>query len=219
MEIVWIIGLAILALVLLVLYIRERKACNTYISSEDNFKRTVNSLKNEVSHYKHQSSMHEEASHNAELKIKSLGFSGVDDNQLLDPVTIEKVSKVRASLEESSKVRFQEEQKRKREAELAEQAARTARIKQLADEERARLDLIRSKEKATADARKYRNNGSIETGSDGLMSFIPAVGAIAYADTVSSGGGFSGSGGSYGDGGGGGSFSSDSGGGGGGGGE
>lgn len=219
METLVIIGLAIAVVVLLVLYIRERKACNSYINAETNFKRDILNAKNQVSHFQHHSSMHEEAFQNAELKIKSLGFSGVDDNQLADPVTIEKVSKIRASLEASSKKRFAEEQKKRREAELAEQAVRQARIKQLADEERKRLAVIQSKEKATRDARRYRNNGSIETSSDGLMSFIPAIGAITYADAVSSGGGFSGSGGSYSDSGSGGSFSSDSGGGGGGGGE
>lgn len=112
METLVIIGLAIAVVVLLVLYIRERKACNSYINAETNFKRDILNAKNQVSHFQHHSSMHEEAFQNAELKIKSLGFSGVDDNQLADPVTIEKVSKIRASLEASSKKRFAEEQKK-----------------------------------------------------------------------------------------------------------
>lgn len=216
METVWIIGLAIAVVVLLVLYIRERKSCNSYINAEVNVKREQNNLKNQISHWKQQSSMHEESFQNAEMKIRSLGFSGADDNQLSDSVTIEKVSKVRASLTESAKKRFEEEQKKKRDAELAERAAQEAKRKRLADEERARIAVIQSKQKAASDAQRYRNNGSIETNSDGLMTFIPAVGAVAYADTVSSGGGFSGSGGSYSDSS---SSSSDSGGGGGGGGE
>lgn len=210
MEGLWIAGLVVLSIVLLVLYIRKRKTCNVYRNEEINAKRTILSLKNQVAHFQHHSSMHEEAFQGAELKIKSFGFSGVDDIQLLDSKTIDKMSKVRASLEKGAKERVQEEQKKKRDAELAAKAAREAQIRKLADEERARLAIIRSKESAARDARRYRNKGSIETSSDGLMSFIPAVGAIAYADSSSSGS-FSGSGGSYSDSGSGGSYSSDSG--------
>lgn len=196
MEIVWIIGLAVISLVFLVLYIRERKACNSYINEENNSRREEARLKNEVSHFKHHSTMHREAFEDAELKIKSLGFSGVDDIQLLDQKTIEKVSKIRASLTESAKLRHSEAEKKKRDAELAEKAAMEARINKLAAEGRARHAILRSQEDAKQQARKYRNQGSFETNSDGLMSFIPAIGAIVYADSGSSGS-FSGSGGSF----------------------
>lgn len=57
-----------------------------------------------------------------------------------------------------------------------------------------------SKLAAERKARSYRNNGTYETDSSGMMSFIPAAGATYYADSSSgySDGGFSGSGGSFG---------------------
>jgi virulence-associated protein VapD len=206
MEIIWIIGLVVLAIVLLVLYIRERKAVNSYKQSDDFYERKIKDLKNQVFHHNHHSEMHQKSFNDAENKIKSFGFTGIEDPQLLDPQTIAEMSKVRSAMEEDARARFQKEEKKKRDEELATRA----RIKELAEIERARLAVISSKEEAVRAAKRYRDQGSYSTDSAGMMSFIPAMGAIAY----DGGGGFSGSGGSFGDSGGG-----DSGGGGGGGGE
>lgn len=223
MEIIWIVGLAILSVILLVFYLRERSAYTGNIVEIESKKREIKALNNQVSHHKHNSTVHSEAFIDAENKIKSLGFSGVDDIQLEDPKSIDKIFKVRESLKEGAAVRYQQEQKRKRDLELKEKADREKKIRELAEAERKRLAIQRSRDNANRTAQKYRDNGSYQTDNDGMISFIPALGAVAVSDYSAgsySDGGFSGSGGSFSsDSGSGGSFSSDSGGGGGGGGE
>lgn len=200
MEIVWIIGLAVAFVVLLVFFIRERTSNSRNIREIENLGRTILNLKTQVSHHKHHSETFQAKFDDAESKIKSLGFKDVEDYQLIDAPTIEKMSKARTSLEKAAQGRAELERKKK----LAEEAERQRKIKELADAERHRLAVIESKRTAERQAKKYRNNGSYDTDSSGLMSFIPAMGAVSYADSSSgyshggySDGGFSGSGGSY----------------------
>lgn len=217
MEVIWIIGLAILTLAMLTFYIWERKVVNVYKQSANSYEIQIKDLKNQVFHHKHHSEMHQKSFTESERKIKELGFSGVEDPQLMDIETLDAISNIRASLKEDAKIRFQEKEKARRDAELTEREEQRKIEKVKYEAEVARIKIIRSKEDATRTAWKYRNNGSFDTGPDGLMSFIPALGAVAYADSGS--GGFDGSGGSYGgdDGGGSSSSGGDSGGGGGGG--
>lgn len=200
MEIVWIIGLAIALVVLLVFFIRERTSNSSNLRVIENLERTILNLKTQVSHHKHHSETFQAKFDDAEGKIKALGFKDVDDYQLIDNPTIEKMSKTRESLVKAAQGRAEADRKKK----LAEEAERQRRIKELADAERHRLAVIESKRTAERQAKKYRNNGSYDTDSSGLMTFIPAMGAASYADSSSgyshggySDSGFSGSGGSF----------------------
>jgi uncharacterized membrane protein YgcG len=200
MEIVLIIGLAIAFVVLMIFFIRERISNSGNLREIENLGRTILNLKTQVSHHKHHSETFQAKFNDAENKIKALGFTDFDDIQLNDSLSIVKISKARESLQKDAQKRHEEARKKK----LAEDAERKRKIKELADAERHRLAVIESKRTAERQAKKYRNNGSYDTDSSGLMSFIPAMGAASYADSSSgyshggySDGGFSSSGGSF----------------------
>lgn len=200
MELIWIIGLATALVVLLVLFIREKSSNSNNLSTIENLNRSILNLQTQASHHKHHSETFQAKFDDADKKLKAFGFKDVDDIQLSDAPTIEKMSKTRASLEKAARDRHEAARKKK----LADDAERQRKIKERADAERHRLAVIASKQTAERQARKYRNNGTYDTDSSGMMSFIPALGAASYADSPSgyshggySDGGFSGSGGSY----------------------
>lgn len=194
-----IVGLIIAFLILLAFYLRERSSNNINRALNDDLMEEQRRLIHVASNNKQDSDSFEGKLNLAVKKLKAFGFTGIDDTQLDDPVTIDKVSKVRSSLVKSSQLRLAEKQEREAEAERLKKEESDRLIQ-------AQIELHQKRHQENQQA-AY----SSAYGSNGV--YIASAVAYDYADN-SGNGSFSSSGGSFSDSG---SSSSDGGGGGGGG--